>query len=274
MIVPMQQPQSHTMQQPQSHKSANPDDARVTFRVECGDSAKIMTTIPDRSIGAVISDPPFFIGIGRNDGGFGADPWTGTSVSSVAAATDWALPFAIEIERVLRPGGACVVMAGSQASAVWMNVMEVVNMAWMAEITILWNTGKPRRRNFGSLTTRVIWFAKPGARHTWNCDQQAIYSNVLVAKKPRQAEMIHPAQKPVEITNFLVSLLSKPGDVILDPFCGSGSTLVSAVLCGRDCIGIDMDRDNCKSAVRRIASAEVEHEDDIYLWVNNRLEEV
>ena len=248
--------------------------AQVSFCVECGDSAELMGNLPKSSIGAVISDPPFFIGIGRNDGGCGSDPWTGPSVNSVQSATEWAMPFALEFARILRPGGAAVLMAGSQASAVWLNTMELAGLSWMAELTVLWNTGKPRRRNFGSLSTRVLWFSKPGARHTWNSHQQAIYSNVLVCKKPSQKEMEHPAQKPIELTNFFVSLLSRPGDVVIDPFCGSGSTLVSSVLCGRDCIGIDLDQNNCRIAARRAANAEAEDEDPLYLWINNRLEEV
>jgi DNA modification methylase len=165
-------------------------------------------------------------------------------------------------------------MAGAHAVAAWMNACEEAELIWMAELVVLWNTGKPRARNFGSISTHVLWFAVPGARHTWNSKRRAIYSNVLVCSKVHGKDKLHPAQKPVELTTFLVSLLTNEDDTVLDPFCGSGSTLVSAAVAGRDYIGFDRDKEYVKIAQRRAAQHEVEEEGELSLWINNRLEEI
>lgn len=153
----------------------------------------------------------------------------------------------------------------------------------MAELTVLWNTGKPRSQNFGSLHTHVNWYSKPGAKHTFNSgEQRSIYSNVLVCKKVPLAERLHPSEKPVGLTNFLVSLLTReenPGmgteaDLVVDPFCGSGSTLVSAEMCERHWLGSDLNPTYCSAAETRIAHHELEHPAPVHLWVNNRLVEV
>lgn len=240
-----------------------------------GDSLQVMNDIPDRSIGAMISDPPFFIGIGRPDAdtwGLGHDPWT--PASTLDDATLWATLVMHEQARIVRKGGAVVVMAGVHAVASWMAAAERCGLVWMAELVVLWNTGKPRARNFGSLHTHILWFTVPGARHVWNHPRTSIYSNVIVARKVPVKDRHHPAQKPVELTNFLISLLTKKDDAILDPFCGSGSTMVSAEVLGRPFLGIDRDPEYCKTARRRVRHAEMEEEEPIYLWVNGRLEQI
>jgi site-specific DNA-methyltransferase (adenine-specific) len=241
--------------------------------VTCGDSLYLTSRLPDGSVGAVVSDPPFFCGIGRDEGGLGSDPWE-DKVSDSSSAVTWARPHAVQFKRILRKGGAAVVMAGVHATAAWMVTMEEAGFIWMSELMVLWNSGKPRIRNFGSLCTHVLWFAAPGARHTWNSERKAIYSNILVCDKVPQVEKVHPAQKPVELTTFLISLLSKQGDVILDPFCGSGSTLVSAAIVGRPYIGFDRDKEQCTIARARARNWELESEGEIALWVNGRLEEL
>jgi DNA modification methylase len=113
---------------------------------------------------------------------------------------------------------------------------------------------------------------KPGARHLFNSgEQRSIYSNVIVATKVPIAERLHPAQKPVELTNFLVSLLTNEDDLVVDLFAGAGSTLVSAALSGRRWLGCDNDDRYPKIAEERAENAEFEHCNPLYLWVNGKL---
>lgn len=238
-----------------------------------GDAVDRLRELPDRSIGMIISDPPFFTNIGREaKEGFGHDPWS--DVSSIESAASWGEPVMREIRRVTRKGGAVVLMAGVHAVAAWMLAAEAAGLVWMAEMVVLWNEGKPRARNFGSLHTSILWFAVPGARHSWESPKRAIYSNIIIASKVPRNIRHHPAQKPVELTTFLISLLSKPDDVVCDPFCGSGSALVSAAICERDYVGIDQDARHCKVAKRRADHWDTQDEGKIYLWINGRAEEV
>lgn len=64
----------------------------------------------------------------------------------------------------------------------------------------------------------------------------------------------HICTKPIALYNYLTTLFSKEGDVILDPFCGSGTTLVSCVLTNRRYIGIEMSEE-----YHKIAEARTEH---------------
>jgi DNA modification methylase len=63
---------------------------------------------------------------------------------------------------------------------------------------------------------------------------------------------LHPTQKPLCVLTPLIQCFSRPGDLVLDPFCGSGSTLLAAKLQGRRFIGIELDAAYCNVARDRL----------------------
>lgn len=63
----------------------------------------------------------------------------------------------------------------------------------------------------------------------------------------------HPTVKPIALMRYLVRLITPPGGIVLDPFCGSGSTIAAAVLEGFSAIGIDLDPEYCNIARARVA---------------------
>jgi DNA modification methylase len=65
---------------------------------------------------------------------------------------------------------------------------------------------------------------------------------------------LHPTQKPVGSLKPLIEAYSKPGEIVLDPFAGSGSTLVAAKECGRRFIGIELDEEHQHTAAQRVQS--------------------
>lgn len=64
---------------------------------------------------------------------------------------------------------------------------------------------------------------------------------------------LHPNEKPESLMIKLVSLCSAPGELVVDPFMGSGTTLVAAKRLGRRAVGIDLVEQHCETAARRLA---------------------
>jgi len=71
----------------------------------------------------------------------------------------------------------------------------------------------------------------------------------------QRAERFHPTQKPVELLRYLIRTYTNPGDTVLDFTMGSGSTIVAAIMEGRNAIGIEIDKGYYDIACRRCADA-------------------
>jgi site-specific DNA-methyltransferase (adenine-specific) len=63
----------------------------------------------------------------------------------------------------------------------------------------------------------------------------------------------HPTGKPLDLVQRLCGLFSEPGELVVDPFCGGGTTLVAAKNLGRRAIGIEMDERHCETTARRLS---------------------
>jgi site-specific DNA-methyltransferase (adenine-specific) len=71
---------------------------------------------------------------------------------------------------------------------------------------------------------------------------------------PKAKERVgYPTQKPILLLERIIALVTSPGDLVLDPFCGSGTTLVAADLLGRDSLGVDVAAEAVDLARRRLA---------------------
>lgn len=95
----------------------------------------------------------------------------------------------------------------------------------------------------------------PGLDH-FNISEWWKNSGILNFKKPRGKDKVnHPTQKPVELMAWLIQLSTPPGGFVLDPFAGSGTTLVAAKLLGRKALGIELDREYIELARGRLSGA-------------------
>lgn len=74
-------------------------------------------------------------------------------------------------------------------------------------------------------------------------EEQSIDDYVYIKTAESEGFVYHPTQKPIELGRYLIRTFSKPGDVILDNACGSGSFLLSAILENRNFIGIEKNED-------------------------------
>jgi site-specific DNA-methyltransferase (adenine-specific) len=79
----------------------------------------------------------------------------------------------------------------------------------------------------------------------------------VAARASHKVHNHHPTVKPTALMRWLVRLVTPPGGVVLDPFCGSGSTGKACILEGFDFIGIDLDAEYLEIACRRIDAAKL-----------------
>jgi DNA modification methylase len=98
-----------------------------------------------------------------------------------------------------------------------------------------------------------IWYGwKRGGKSSWEADRT--HDSVFEVDRPSRSEE-HPTMKPVELVAQMVANSSKPGDIVADPFMGSGTTLIAAEQLGRVCYGIEICERYVDVAVRRWCAA-------------------
>lgn len=217
----------------------------------CSSALDLLRKRPDQSIGLVVTDPPLVVADFRRT--------------------------IREMGRVVRPGGGLVVIGTHQSTRQWDRLAHRSNFDYVADMVVLWDTPVRDASALGSVHSRVVWFTRKGLRS--HADRfpdsiQRLRSNVLVCKRVPMQDRVHPSEKPVGLTNLVISLLSMKTDTVADVYCGSGSTLVSAVQCGRRFIGCDIDAENVVTANRRLIYADDEDAAPVYLWINGVQHEI
>jgi len=201
-----------------------------------GDCIEVMRGLRGGSVDFVLTDPPYLARYCSRDCRRIANDSNGA----------WLKPAFAEIFRVLRRDSFCVSFYG------WHQADKFI-AAW---------------REAGFRLAGHITFTKqyPSTERFLRYHHENAY--LLVKGNPAQpthripdviewkysGNKLHPTQKPLCVLSPLVQSFSRPGDVVLDPFCGSGSTLLAAKLQSRSFIGIELDSRYCESARFRLHS--------------------
>lgn len=162
-----------------------------------------------------------------------------------------------ELSRVLDPDCCCCCCAGGGGPSPafgWLALrMDQQQLAFFH--AVVWDKsgrgnglGWRYRRNYEF----VMVAHKKGGRLRWN-DEHAAVANVLRDMPVFERE--HPNEKPVSLVRKFIRAHTLPGDLILDPFAGSGTTAIAAMLEGRKCILIEREPKYCDIIRRRVAEA-------------------
>lgn len=94
----------------------------------------------------------------------------------------------------------------------------------------------------------VVWFAVKGKFEFKNGRPKSVVRAMRVSAD----KMVHPTEKPVELMKYFVEKLSSPGDMVLDPFMGSGATAVACQQTSRNYVGFEINDEYVKVAERRL----------------------
>lgn len=133
----------------------------------------------------------------------------------------------------------------------WANALRALApIGWKYKMLLVWEKGYP---GLGDIDANwgcgheLILYAKKGRR-----DVAERRSGVLHFDKPSTKGHIHPTEKPVPLLERLIEMSTNPGDLVVDPFAGSGSTIVAAQNLGRRGIGFEIDATYAKGAAERL----------------------
>ena len=196
----------------------------MTVTLHLGDCLEVMKSIPDKSIDAVITDPPYGLGSKLASGG----TWHTRGVWAGFKA-EWDMePRQDIVEKILEMKLPTVIWGGNYyklpPSRCWLSWSKVNTMPSMSDMELAWTNFDKPAKQYRSM------------RNGWNRE--------------------HPTEKPVGLMKWILYNYTHEGDTILDPFMGSGTTGVACVQTGRNFIGIEIEPKYFEIAERRIHDAQ------------------
>jgi adenine-specific DNA-methyltransferase len=199
------------------------------------DCVEAMQLLDAGSIGFILTDPPYLVNYRDR---------SGRGIANDRDA-DWLKPAFAQMHRALRRNAFCVSFYGYTKIDLFMD-------AW---------------KSAGFRVAGHLVFPKKYASNSWHTQYRHEQAYLLAKGWPDKparpppdvihwtytGNKLHPTQKPVGILKPLVEAFSRPGDTILDPFCGSGSTLLAARELDRMYVGIELDPVYFRTAADRLA---------------------
>ena len=240
-----------------------------------GDCIEQLRKIPDKSVDLVFADPPYNLQLGgdllRPDNSkvdAVDDHWD--QFASFKAYDDFTKAWMAECQRVLKDDGALWVI-GSYHNIFRVGVVLQDLGFWILN-DVVWRKSNPmpnfKGTRFANAHETLIWAAKSrGAkRYTFNYDAMKMANDEVQMRsdwtlplctgeeriKGADGHKAHPTQKPEALLHRVILTSTRPGDVILDPFFGVGTTGAAAKRLGRRFIGIERESEYIAHAKERI----------------------
>jgi site-specific DNA-methyltransferase (adenine-specific) len=245
-------------------------------RVMCGDSGRLVEAIGTLGANLVITSPPYSLGVDYGQAGYADD-------QPYARYLDWVRGWASALLNVSAPGGrACINIPldtnKGGKRAIYADYLRIFQDAgWEYQTTIVWNEQNISRRTaWGSWLSpsapfvtapveMIAVFYKGSFRRPAGGRRGDITRDEFLAwtlgtwtfpgANPRRVG--HPAPFPEELPRRLIKLYSYPRDLILDPFAGSGTTLVAAKRLGRSSLGVEINPAFCALTIRNLQTVEL-----------------
>ncbi len=180
-----------------------------------------------------------------------------------------------EATRVLNPGGTVIVMGEAEVLSAWCLAAGRAGLVFVSEIVVLWDTSHishgATNRQRPALNLNIHRYVKSGYLQSPHIKSALIPSNVIVCRQVLEEHRLSPMQRPVELMNFLLTTFTRVDDLVVDPMCGSGTTLVAAQLTNRRWIGGDVDQHQCVRSKYRVNTAEAEELAPMWMFVDGGL---
>jgi modification methylase len=273
---------------------SKPDIQNLHNQILNGNCLEELKKIPSESVDLVFADPPYNLQLAGN--------LTRPDHSKVDAVDDHWDQFASfadydkfskawlsECHRILKPNGAIWVIGS------YHNIFRVGNTLqdlgfWILN-DVVWRKSNPmpnfRGRRFTNAHETLIWASKSqDSKYCFNYEAMKIFNDDLQMRsdwtlplctggerlKNDGGDKLHPTQKPEALLHRVLLSSSKAGDIVLDPFFGTGTTGAAARQLGRVFIGIEQDENYASAARARIDAVEPLSEEALRTAVPKRAE--
>jgi DNA modification methylase len=224
----------------------------MTWTLHHGDCIEWMRSLPDKSVDHTITDPPYSEHVQRNlktnSNGRGR-----TVKAGFAHMTDARIESVAEqIARLSRRWS--LVFSDVESAHLWRQHGERFGLEYIR--TVFYRRLRVAPQISGdrpAAACEVATLFHPPGRKRWNGGGRAGF---YAASPDDRSDTGHPTAKPLDLMLALVADFTDPGEIVLDPFCGSGTTGLAALRLGRHFLGAEMDATHHATATDRLRAEE------------------
>jgi len=213
-------------------------------KILCGDCLEVMPKWPDNCIPLIVTDPPYFLPVQH----YQTRRKFQRSFSDLGILEHFFKDFFSFVRRIIEPKGYMYVFCDGQSYPLFYYHSYLLSKAVRP---LIWDKQTSINGYAWRHQHEIILFAEmPEVSPIPTGDGDIIKCRAVPIKERK-----HPAEKPL---NLIIRILEKHNsNLILDPFCGSGTTCVAAKVLGRQFIGIEKDPEYCKIAHQRLKEVKI-----------------
>jgi len=232
-------------------------------RATVGDAVQILPEFPDLSVDLILCDPPYFVEYQSHRGA----QVTGAIDNDGKADVHVLMPaLAPEFKRVVKPDGAVILFQafgdGERSEIVGHVCRYLREAGFFVEHSYAWWKHAPGKNRLGmgrkkgprNAVDQILVAVNAPGEYVWNRGQNV--ANVLEFDRGTRRAGDHPTPKPVPLLEELIDRYSDQGDLVLDPFCGGGSTLKAAQKKKRRFCGVDLCEEWVAMSNKRLGVSE------------------
>jgi site-specific DNA-methyltransferase (adenine-specific) len=243
-------------------------------KIICGDCIEILGEVSEPFADLIFADPPFNIG-------YKYDKYYDKVKSKNYIA--WTKEWMGVCKKVLKPAGSFYIAIGDEYAANVKVIAEKIGLFMRNWIIWHYTFGQQTKKKFARAHTHIFYFVNDKKNFTFNdyavrvpSDRQLIYNDRRANPKGKMPDDVwgefsrvcgtfkeragwHPCQMPENLLKRIIAVSSAPGDCVLDPFSGSGTTLAAAKQSGRNYVGVEISKKYVENAKKRIARLEKQH---------------
>lgn len=235
-----------------------------------GEACAVLSQLPEASCDVLLTDPPYSSGgMFRSDRAASADtkylgwaPAVGKKTAPTMerygsfagdsrdqrAWSQWVAAWSFGAMRVVKEYGHAFVFSDWRQLPAATDAVQMGGWTWRALVVWDKGVGRPMKGRFRNHLEYVVW-----ATHGPVVDWEGDYPSTLISVPTVGTDREHVTQKPVALMQELFRVVPRvPPITVIDPFMGSGSTLVAAKYSGNRCVGIEIEERYCEIAARRL----------------------
>jgi site-specific DNA-methyltransferase (adenine-specific) len=241
---------------------------RLLNKIICGDCIEVLDKIHKPFADLIFADPPFNIG-------YKYDKYNDRQKRENYTA--WTKDWMSACKKVLKPAGSFYIAIGDDYAANVKTIADQLGLFMRNWIIWHYTFGQQTKNKFARAHTHIFYFVNDKKNFTFNeyavrvpSDRQLTYNDKRASLKGKMPDDVwsefsrvcgtfkertgwHPCQMPEKILKRIIAASSNPGDCVLDPFSGSGTTAAAAYQLGRIYVGIEISRKYVENSKHRLA---------------------